>query len=414
MLKVPNDAVGRAVEPRNLEVADYQEAREVTIATITRPEVGLELFGPPSEARTYMLDVQVKVLRDVKSGSSDLTWLTVEVGQAGTYEKWQQFGLKGLRILKPGENNSAVQLSLSLERSLYSYDYFAPHWQAAATHFGMAYIRKVLSKGNEDDAMKGITIRHYLTHALVPLVATDSKTQSAFGLRMHYLITGVLFDSTTTDEADGLGTMQAPPFPLVGTFPTGQIDADGITPLTSDTVSVRVTYPRCSHGPSILDGHSYCVAAQEVYAAKMAEKKKAAAEGGQEEPPAPNWTTYRQQQVTQRNRDKRTKQAQGKAAAQASVAGVDAASGKPPPRRKGKAVDTGGNRFAPLAVVGSTHSWGGASSDAGSKRDRAEIEDGEIGPSDDEGRANSVATGSSVAHAMGRARLTGPHVPGPD
>ena len=64
---------------------DYQESREVTIATITRPEVGLELFGPPSEARTYMLDVQVKVLRDVKSGSSDLTWLTVEVGQAGTY-----------------------------------------------------------------------------------------------------------------------------------------------------------------------------------------------------------------------------------------------------------------------------------------------------------------------------------------
>ena len=117
ILKVPNDAVGRAVEPRNLEIADHQESREVTIATITRPELGLELFGPPSEAITYMLDVQVKVLNDVKTGSSDLMWLTVEVGQAGTYEKWQQFGLKGLRVLKPGENNSAVQLSLSLERS---------------------------------------------------------------------------------------------------------------------------------------------------------------------------------------------------------------------------------------------------------------------------------------------------------
>ena len=92
---------------------------------------------------------------------------------------------------------------------------------------------------------------------------------------------------------------------------------------------------------------------------------------------------------------------------------MGAASGKG--KGKGKAAGNSGSRFAPLAVVGPTRSWGGATSDAGSKRDRAEIEDGEIESSGDEqGRANSVTTASSVAQAMSRARVAGPHVPGPD
>ena len=144
---------------------------------------------------------------------------------------------------------------------------------------------------------------------------------------------------------------------------------------------MRITYPRMTRAPKIQDGYSYCVAAQEVLAARMKADHEAQAKTNGDpnpgQPPAPHWATGRQNH--NRERANVRKGRQGKAAMD-SGAGVGARPGGKGGKGKGKGK--GGPSW-----YNSGSSWGGGSSDAGSKRDRAELEEGEVGSSGDEKRS---------------------------
>ena len=67
---------------------------------------------------------------------------------------------------------------------------------------------------------------------IIPL-STNLYMQEAKGLAVSLLIKGVQFEDD--DEADGFGLAPVPPIPLQAALLTGEVSADGLTPIVGPT-----------------------------------------------------------------------------------------------------------------------------------------------------------------------------------
>ena len=288
-LGIPDVVWGSTIEPRALNIQGKDDPWDVTICTLVSVDAAVQFFGVGETERTYVCGLEVDCMVDVAKEKRDLVNIRVEIGRAGSYHIWESFGKKGLVVLPPGDAGSWDMMSLTLDQNPKTYTYVCPEWQVFATQQATKHLTEAVYHDLDQGQINSIQLKHYSTHALVPLKQAATKGQSAYGIRVHFLVRGLLFDSSDLDDADGLGKVECNPIPLVGTFPNGHLSSDGLIPLTSDDVPVRVTYPHMSKPPVVHGGSSYCVAAQEAYEDLIAQ----AADAKGVAPDAVKWESYK-------------------------------------------------------------------------------------------------------------------------
>lgn len=259
-LDIPRDAWGPSVEPRALSILGRSDPWEVTIATLTSNSEAIRLFGTAgtADSRTRILDLSIECAIDLKAGRDKgetvMKPVQVEIGRAGTYDIWRSFGLRGLKVLSAPDTGYR-QLTVILDQNPHAWDYQDSEWQEFSQLCGMEYLTEQLHRDLDNDEKRRIKIEHFCTQPIHPLDRVD-RVQSASGVKIHYLVSGVTFDTPEVteecDDAGGLGLIPCPALDLMGAFPLGLVSEDGLTPITGE-VNVRISFPSMSGPPVYRD-----------------------------------------------------------------------------------------------------------------------------------------------------------------
>ena len=173
------------------------------------------------------MEVEVKILTDVKHKITETVPMEVEVGVAGKYEHFKSIGGRG-RMVLPSNGLNGVIIDMILDQNRRTYPYHDPEWQAAAKFYAVKHMTDVLHAPMADDSAKArVTVDCFAVSPIIPL-STNLYMQEAKGLVVSLLIKGVQFEND--DEADGFGLTPVPPIPLQALLLTGEVSSDGLTP----------------------------------------------------------------------------------------------------------------------------------------------------------------------------------------
>ena len=147
-----------------------------------------------------------------------------------------------------------------------AYDYAKPQWQVFASACVLQHVTNTILNSvpvtDRDEAFGKIRLEPLSQHALYPL-RTQVRTQSASGIEVHILVSGVLFEATEDDAADGLGLVRCPPIPMMGEVPSGRVSEGGTKPLTCKG-QMYFSMRDLTSKPKIRNGYFFCPAALET------------------------------------------------------------------------------------------------------------------------------------------------------
>ena len=273
-LGIPRELWGTAVESRYLHVHKAKKPWVITVGTMDDSprsnQVAKDLFGPGG-INTIVMRVHYEACTDEKS--TEYEWQSVEV-EVGVFGKWSRFRTiagQGFRVLAGGSPVTGYVLTArirSAEKSAgeKAYDYTREQWQLFAAvcvrqHVAGAIMTSV-PEADRAAAWAKIKIEPLSQHALYPL-RTQVREQSASGIEVHTLISGVLFESADTDEAGGLGLVRCPPLPMMGELPSGRLSEEGKKPLTCKS-QMYFSMRDLEGKPKTRGGFFYCPAALET------------------------------------------------------------------------------------------------------------------------------------------------------
>ena len=165
----------------------------------------------------------------------------VEVGLFGSWAHFSTIGKRGRRVIDKNSAATGYVLTIRIRSrdkgpAEKAYDYTAKPWQdfaavCAGQHVTRAIMESVPADAREQ-AAKVVGVHDLATHAIYPM-RTATRLQSASGLEVHLLITGVRFDPA--EEGDEASYIACPPLPLLGQFPSGRLTDGGKRPLTTQT-----------------------------------------------------------------------------------------------------------------------------------------------------------------------------------
>ena len=229
-LKIEGDAWGSAVESCTLMIQGAKEPWTGLISsTLTSARVANVIFGEDG-TKTHLLQIQAKIAESSKPNAKE-EWkpFEVEIGVAGKYASFKSIGGRGKIVATSNDATNGYPVTVILDRNKGPYEYREHGWQQAAAHYAVSHLQKQLGEK--------AGIRVLAIETITPLSSKAGK-QSARGLRVHLLVTGVNFDREDDDAAGGLGVVQSPAINLIALLPNGKIDA-----VTDQTTSKVVKRP---------------------------------------------------------------------------------------------------------------------------------------------------------------------------
>ena len=258
-LGVPGEQWGEAVSKRPLKLIGQDHPWNVTIASVKSSAVLAPLFGDNLMSQTVATTLRVACVRDGKGNlDGEDHWLEVEIGAVGDgeYRHFRSIGHKGLVLAKDNPSDGYV-VTIRMDQNIRHYPYFDTDWQNAAAHYAakhfknsqarLARARRARAHVTRRDGPRSqiagltpeqaavVTIEHIATRPICPLNSLVKK-QSVKGLETHLLVKGVNFMGTE-DAGDGEAVV-AQPVPTTGELLSGDLSADGLTPLTAQVLTI--------------------------------------------------------------------------------------------------------------------------------------------------------------------------------
>lgn len=252
-LEIPAEQRGQAVEPRPLHIVGHATPWTIDVCTVTTIQPLVHHFGTDF-AKTICMDLKVKCHTDLKAKATAIVDISVEVGVVGKWEHYRSLGGRGKRVVTGSAAGN--QVTVTLDQNPKAYPYKDEEWQGAATKCVRRHLRAALKHDLTTEEIDQIRLEHFSTEALVPLnnLRTD---QSARGIRVHFIVYGMCFEQGPTN-----GLLPAPRIPLVGEFPNGEVEMDGLTPRMG-AVKIRIKCPGLLTSDRLTAEHWYPPSAQE-------------------------------------------------------------------------------------------------------------------------------------------------------
>ena len=204
-----------------------------------------------------MLDLVVECLVDVKMKKRESIDIRVEVGVVGQWNHFRSLGKRGKRVITDGAE-TGYHLVVVLDQNVKAYPYQEAEWQRAVSYATKRYLEGQLHHDLSSDQIATIRIEEFAVEPIVPVNDLDFS-QSARGLKVHYIVHGLLFDAMPV-RSEVL--LHAPRMLLAGNFPTGRLSSDGLRPEFGDT-RIRIKCPGMRQPWKVMGGYWYPPSAQQ-------------------------------------------------------------------------------------------------------------------------------------------------------
>jgi hypothetical protein len=288
-LEIPAQLRGDAVEPRAIHIVGQQKPWTIDVCTVTdfRP---LEKFFGPEFSNTVCLDLKVKCLVDLKAKRYETVDVMAEVGPVGKWNNFRALGGRGKRVVTDA-SMTGTQITVTLDQNIKAYQYNDPEWQGVAARCARRHLKAELYHDLTTEEVGAIRIEHFATEAIVPI--SNLRTgQSARGIKVHYIVYGMCFELHNPNHL-----VSGPRIALSGAFPTGHVEADGLTPVLGPT-KIRIKCPGLLIPAKAKGGYWYPPSAQ------TQEELAAACEDG-DAPAFPNQRTLRRKEMRQLGKQRR-------------------------------------------------------------------------------------------------------------
>jgi hypothetical protein len=252
-LEIPPQMRGDAVEPRAIHVVGHDKPWSVDVCTTTdyRP---LEHHFGPEFSNTVCLNLKVKCVIDLKAKQYETVDVAVEVGAVGKWQHFRALGGRGKRVVTDS-SMTGTQVTVILDQNIKAYQYTDREWQGAAARCARRHLKSALHHDLTEEEIGAIRIEHFATEAIVPINNLRAG-QSARGIKVHYIVYGVCFELQNPNHL-----IPGPCIPLSGTFPTGHVEPDGLTPRLGPT-RCRIKCPGMLMPAKVKGGYWYPPSAQ--------------------------------------------------------------------------------------------------------------------------------------------------------
>ena len=177
---------------------------------------------------------------------------------------------------RPPRAPTATPVGVALENNLKSYAYADPDWQAFVAHCAKNHMEEALHHDLDEDEQRAITITVFSRGgARPPQQLRAALLRARAGSASTSRHQGRLFRTPRGGRGRRLeGVIPAGHIPLKGQFPSGQVEADGVTPTTE--IKCRIQAAGLKSTPRNLDGYWYPPSAQEMEEDRAAAAAQAA------------------------------------------------------------------------------------------------------------------------------------------
>ena len=248
--------IGGAVEQRPLHVLGHDKPWTIDICTTKSIDTLYRTFGDDLTG-TVVLDLVIDCLVDVKLKKREKVEMRVEVGVVGQWNHFLSLGKRGKRVLTDCAD-TGYHLIVVLDQNVKAYPYQEPEWQRAASYATKRYLVSQLHHDLDTEEIEKVRIEEFAVEPIVPLNDLNFA-QSARGLKVHYIVHGLMFDRMPV-RSEVL--LHAPRMQLTGNFPTGRLSEDGLRPEFGPT-RIRLKCPGMREAWRVMGSYWYPPSAQQ-------------------------------------------------------------------------------------------------------------------------------------------------------